>query len=236
MQVADDELLDIPSDAALLDMAAGVADEAVTLTGRDPLPTPITVVRALAAVAQWLDLVPAEQRLVRLAAAASRTVLANAQLELYPPDLDAVPRPAALPSRRRRAKGRDEPGGARRPGIRPVPRPRSAARRAGAVPAAPRVGFRPPLGRRPPRPTNRDRLEQRAAIGIDLAESHPAGGRAGRWRAGGSAGSRAGARRGADGDIPEVELGAMPSASGGGDGRRAGRRLDSVRDTAARGL
>ena len=90
VQVADDEPLDTPSDAALLDMAAGVADEAVTLAGRDPLPTPITVVRALAAVAQRFDLVPAEQRLVQLAAAASGTVFANARLELYPRDLDAV--------------------------------------------------------------------------------------------------------------------------------------------------
>jgi hypothetical protein len=90
LQVSDDESLDTPSDAQLLDMAVAVADEAVKLAARDPLPTPITVVRTLADVAERFELVPAEQRLVQLAAAVSATVWANARMELYPRDLDPV--------------------------------------------------------------------------------------------------------------------------------------------------
>lgn len=90
LQVADDESLDTPSDAQLLDMAVAVADEAVALAARDPLPTPITVVRTLAEVARRFELVPAERRLVQLAAATSAKVWANARLELYPRDLDPI--------------------------------------------------------------------------------------------------------------------------------------------------
>ncbi|WP_219414066.1 BREX system serine/threonine kinase PglW [Pseudonocardia nigra] len=90
LQVSDDESLDTPSDAQLLDMAVAVADEAVTLAARDPLPTPITVVRTLAEVALRFELVPDERRLVQLAAATSATVWANARLEIYPRDLDPI--------------------------------------------------------------------------------------------------------------------------------------------------
>ena len=90
LQVSADEPLDTPSDGQLLDLAAGLADEAVRLAAGDPLPTPATVVRALAAVAKRVDLLFAERRLVQLAAAASGSVLANARLELYPHDLDPV--------------------------------------------------------------------------------------------------------------------------------------------------
>lgn len=90
LQVTDDESLETPSDAELLAMAVDLADEAARLAGRDPLPTPVAVVRALETVARRHDLVPAEQRLVQLGAAASGSVLANARLELFPSDLDPV--------------------------------------------------------------------------------------------------------------------------------------------------
>lgn len=90
LQVADDEPLDTPSDAQLLDMAVELADEAVRLASLDPLPTPVAVVRALEQVAKRNDLGHTEQRLVQLAAAASGTVLANARMELFPHDLDPV--------------------------------------------------------------------------------------------------------------------------------------------------
>lgn len=90
LQVGEDESFDTPNDAELLDMAVALADEAVRLACGDPLPTPVAVVRALEAIAKRFDLVPGEQRLVQLAAAATGSVLANARLELYPPDLDLV--------------------------------------------------------------------------------------------------------------------------------------------------
>ncbi|MGH3910031.1 MAG: BREX system serine/threonine kinase PglW, partial [Pseudonocardiaceae bacterium] len=90
LQVSNDEPLDTPSDGQLLDLASGLADEAVRLAAGDPLPTPAAVVRTLAAVASRvdIDLVFTERRLVQLAAAASGSVLANARLELYPYDMD----------------------------------------------------------------------------------------------------------------------------------------------------
>lgn len=90
LQVSDDESIDTPSDAQLLDMAVAVADEAVKLAARDPLPTPVTVVRTLADVAARFELIPMEQRLVQLAAATSARVWANARLEVYPRDLDPI--------------------------------------------------------------------------------------------------------------------------------------------------
>ncbi len=90
LQVSDEESIDTPSDAQLLDMAVAVADEAVKLAAHDPLPTPITVVRTLADVARRFELVPAERRLVQLAAATSARVWANARLEIYPRDLDPI--------------------------------------------------------------------------------------------------------------------------------------------------
>ncbi|GEL17300.1 BREX system serine/threonine kinase PglW [Pseudonocardia asaccharolytica] len=90
LQVGDEESLETPSDAQLLDMAVELSDEAVRLASLDPLPTPVAVVRALETVARRHDQVPAERRLVQLAAAASGTVLANARLELYPRDLDPI--------------------------------------------------------------------------------------------------------------------------------------------------
>jgi hypothetical protein len=62
----------------------------VKLAAHDPLPTPITVVRTLADVARRFELVPAERRLVQLAAATSARVWANARLEIYPRDLDPI--------------------------------------------------------------------------------------------------------------------------------------------------
>lgn len=87
LQVTEDEDLDTPSDFALLEVAARLGDKAVELAAREPLPTPTTVVRELSTISG--DTVPGivEQRLVRLAAAASESVLANARLELYPADL-----------------------------------------------------------------------------------------------------------------------------------------------------
>ncbi|MGQ0480074.1 MAG: BREX system serine/threonine kinase PglW [Pseudonocardia sp.] len=90
LQVGEDESFDTPNDAELLGMAAALADEAIQLAGADPLPTPVAVIRALAAVAERFDQLPTEQRLAQLAAAASGTVLANARLELYPADLDPI--------------------------------------------------------------------------------------------------------------------------------------------------
>lgn len=89
LQVSEDEPLDTPGDGQLLELACGLADEAVRLAGSDPLPTPAAVVRALAGVAGRtdIDLVLSESRLVALAAAASGSVLANARMELYPRDL-----------------------------------------------------------------------------------------------------------------------------------------------------
>lgn len=88
LQVADDEPTDTPSDAALLEMGVALGDRAVDLAGREPLPTPVAVVRELAAIATSFSSGLAEQRLVQLAASASGTVLSNARLELYPADLD----------------------------------------------------------------------------------------------------------------------------------------------------
>ncbi|WP_300007723.1 BREX system serine/threonine kinase PglW [Pseudonocardia sp.] len=133
LQVAEDEPLDTPGDAQLLDMAAELGDEAVRLAATDPLPTPRAVVRALAEVAARHDLVPAEQRLVALAAAASGSVLVNARLEVYPRDLDPV---RAL---RLSQAGAGVPAGgisdealrrrvaARFPGLAPLPRGRALA-------------------------------------------------------------------------------------------------------------
>lgn len=90
LQVTDEEPLDTPSDAQLLDMAVELSDEAVRLAAGDPLPTPVAVVRALESVAKRHDQGHAEQRLVQLAAAATGTVLSNARMELFPHDLDPI--------------------------------------------------------------------------------------------------------------------------------------------------
>lgn len=90
LQVTDDEPLDTPGDAQLLDMAVELSDEALRLAADDPLPTPVAVVRALEAVAKRHDQGHAEQRLVQLAASVTGTVLANARMELFPHDLDPI--------------------------------------------------------------------------------------------------------------------------------------------------
>lgn len=127
LQVGDDESFDTPNDAELLDMAAGLADEAVRLAGHDPLPTPGAVVRALEAVARRFDQLPGEQRLVQLASAASGSVLANARLELYPADLDLVralrlsQAGAGIPADGLSPEALARRVSARFPGIRPLP-------------------------------------------------------------------------------------------------------------------
>lgn len=134
LQVSEDEPLDTPGDAQLLDMAADLGDEAVRLAATDPLPTPRAVVRALAAVARRHDQLPAEARLVQLAAAAAGSVLVNARLEVYPRDLDPVralrlsQAGAGVPADGLSTEALRRRVAARFPGLAPLPEGRELAR------------------------------------------------------------------------------------------------------------
>ncbi|MEX5635552.1 BREX system serine/threonine kinase PglW [Parafrankia sp. FMc2] len=79
-----------PSAPALLDHAVALGKIADRLAKAEELPSPATVLRELAAATP--DGMPAlaAPRLVRLAAAASRTAATNARLEIYPRALDLV--------------------------------------------------------------------------------------------------------------------------------------------------
>ncbi|GAA4535324.1 BREX system serine/threonine kinase PglW [Pseudonocardia xishanensis] len=127
LQVTEDESFDTPNDAELLDMAVALGEEAVRLAAADPLPTPVAVVRALEIVAKRHEQVPAEQRLVQLAAAATTGVLTNARLELFPVDLDPVralrlsQAGAGVPPDGLTPEALGRRVAARFPGIRPLP-------------------------------------------------------------------------------------------------------------------
>ncbi|MEU7481298.1 BREX system serine/threonine kinase PglW [Lentzea sp. NPDC042327] len=90
LQVGSKDPVDTPSDEILLDLAVQLVKRAEELASQDPLPTPTAVVRALAACAEWSGETFDEKRLVKLATAASGSVLANVRLELYPKDLSLV--------------------------------------------------------------------------------------------------------------------------------------------------
>ncbi|SNQ48128.1 Serine/threonine protein kinase [Frankia canadensis] len=92
LEATEDDGPLMPAAPALFDYAIALGRAADRLARAEELPAPTTVQRELAATAD----VPAglaaldQQRLVRLAAAASRTAAANARLEIYPRDLDLV--------------------------------------------------------------------------------------------------------------------------------------------------
>ena len=215
-------------------MAVAVADEAVKLAAHDPLPTPITVVRTLADVARRFELVPAERRLVQLAAAASARVLANARLELYPRDLDPI---RALRLSQAGA-GVPEDGlspatlaarvAARFPGLDPLPDGLELSR------LLRDAGFDLRWnGELLVPPTSVTSSSSRPS---DLSAGHGDVRRRGaRWCAGGADRPRPRPRRRPPGHLPPVALGGLSTAVGGDRRRRAGRRLGRVRRRAARG-
>jgi len=90
LQVGSKDPVDTPSDEALLDLAVQLVKKAEDLAAEDPLPTPTAVVRVLAACAERSGEIFDEKRLVKLATAASGSVLANVRLELYSKDLPLV--------------------------------------------------------------------------------------------------------------------------------------------------
>jgi len=76
--------------ADLVRYAEGLGHVADALAARDALPPPVAVLNALAEVLAPDELVPlGETRLVRLAAAVSRTAAASARLEIYPRGMPA---------------------------------------------------------------------------------------------------------------------------------------------------